>query len=94
MRVYHVPHKYLTGDLGFICTPVERHPRRSTLQPPVLSTHHFGPGFLAPLACFRLRRCNGSHIDALAEYTDVAQFTHIRFDMHRVDALLIRVDLK
>src|SRR5205085_5686561 len=49
-------HRKNPRGLGPALTPVARHLRRGTLQPPDLATYHFGPSLSAPLACLCLRR--------------------------------------
>ncbi len=52
-RAYHVPHKYLSGDLGSTNRPTAQHLRQEKRQPLTLTAHHFGSGLIsAPLACF------------------------------------------
>jgi hypothetical protein len=52
IRAYHVPHKYLTSDLGSTHRPTAQHLCQETRQPLILAAHHFGSGLIsAPLAC-------------------------------------------
>ena len=50
LRAYHVAPPKPRG-LGRASTPVARHLRRGSSEPPNRATYHFGPGLSAPLAC-------------------------------------------
>jgi hypothetical protein len=65
-RAYHVPHKYLTDDLGSTRRPTALHLRRKKCQLPNLAAHRFGSGLSAPLACFTSRSCSDSHMLAIS----------------------------
>jgi hypothetical protein len=50
LRAYHVAPRKPRG-LGRASTPVARHLRRGSSEPPDLATYLFGPSLTAPLAC-------------------------------------------
>src|SRR3954469_20027763 len=55
-------HRRNPRGLGPALTPVARHLRRGTLQPPDRATYRFGPSLSASWACFCLRPLSALHL--------------------------------